>query len=415
MKVLLIGSGGREHALAWSIAKSPKLEKLYASPGSDAIAKHAEIVGKDALKFSKENSVDLVVIGPEAPLASGLGNALREAGIPVFGPNKEAAQLESSKSFSKEFMVRHGIPTARSKTVSSLEEGRAALKDFKGGIVVKADGLAAGKGVFVCPNAEDAARALEIVLSMEAGKSVVLEERLEGPEVSLLGLCDGKIFLNLPTSSDHKRLLTGDEGPNTGGMGVIAPAPAMDAETLKRVKTEIITPTLSGLTKDGLDYRGLLYIGLMITPEGPKVLEYNCRFGDPETQAILPLLQSDLLDLLLATANGDLSGKDIRSSGCAISVVLASQGYPSNPLTGRLIKGLDPKALIFHAGTCKDGDFWLTTGGRVLAATGVGKTHAEARENAYAIAEKITFEGSQMRRDIGASAVSAASAMSHNQ
>ncbi|PCI37375.1 MAG: phosphoribosylamine--glycine ligase [Elusimicrobia bacterium] len=392
MRVLLVGSGGREHALAWSISKSPKLTKLYASPGSDAISEFAEIVSGD------RPDVDLVIIGPEVPLAEGLADQLRGEGILVFGPNKDAARLESSKSFAKEFMVRHQIPTARSKTVNSLQEGKAALAEFTNGVVVKADGLAAGKGVIVCATREEA----EAALTAKPAECLVLEEYLEGPEVSLLGLCDGKRFLALPTSSDHKRLLDGDRGPNTGGMGVIAPAPAWNEAMRARVESEIIQPTLLGLAKDGLDYRGLLYIGLMLTPEGPKVLEYNCRFGDPETQAVLPLLQSDLLQALAAAAGGDLSGEELRASGCAVTVVLASEGYPSKPISGRLISGLDLEELVFHAGTRNNGDHWITNGGRVLGVTGLGETHAQARERAYHAANKINFDGRQMRSDIGA-------------
>ncbi len=396
MKVLLIGSGGREHALAWAISKSPDLTKLYASPGSDAISELAELVSGETPE------VDLVVIGPEVPLAAGLADTLRAKGLLVFGPGQSAARLESSKSFAKQFMEKHGIATARSITVSSREEGLKALSDFPNGVVIKADGLAAGKGVVVCSSREEA----EAVLAEKPAEPLVLEERLEGPEVSLLGFCDGKRFLALPTSSDHKRLLDKDLGPNTGGMGVIAPAPAMDAAILKKVNQEIVQPTLDGLAKDGLEYRGLLYIGLMLTPDGPKVLEYNCRFGDPETQAVLPIVKSDVLELLTAAAKGDLSGKEIHAEGCAITVVLASEGYPEKPVTGRIIEGLNQEALIFHAGTRRDGEHWLTSGGRVLAVTGLGQTHSAAREIAYTAAKKIKFKGSQMRSDIGGAMIS---------
>lgn len=404
MKVLLIGSGGREHALAWAIAKSPSLEKLYAVPGSDSISEFAEISELDALAACREFGIDLVVIGPEAPLARGLADELRKHGFATFGPGKEAARLEASKSFAKEFMARHGIPTARAVSVSSREEGVAELAAFERGTAIKLDGLASGKGVVVCETRDEGERTLERFFAEDPKAKVLIEERLTGPEVSLLGLCDGKHFLALPPSSDHKRLLNGDVGPNTGGMGVIAPAPAMPEAALELATRTIVEPTLAGLAKDGLDFRGLLYIGLMMTPDGPKVLEYNCRFGDPETQAVLPLLDCDLLELLAAAAHGDLSGRRLSWRGAAITVVMASQGYPVRPVTGKTITGLDVDALVFHAGTRRDGDAWVTTGGRVLGVTGLGDTHAEARSRAYAAVEKIDFEGRQYRRDIGAKA-----------
>jgi len=402
MKVLLVGSGGREHALAWAIAKSPLLEKLYAVPGSDSISDFAETSELDVLAAARAFGIDLVVIGPEAPLARGLADELRKHGFPTFGPGKEAARLEASKSFAKSFMERHAIPTARSRTVASFQEGITALADFADGAAIKLDGLAGGKGVVVCETPAEGERTLERFFTEDRKATVLIEERLSGPEVSLLGLCDGKRFLALPPSSDHKRLLNGDVGPNTGGMGVIAPAPAMPPEEFERATRTIIEPTLLGLAADGLDFRGLLYIGLMMTAEGPKVLEYNCRFGDPETQAVLPLLDGDLLELLNAAAHGDLSGRTLPWSGAAITVVMASQGYPVKPLIGKQITGLDVDALVFHAGTRRDGDAWITTGGRVLGVTGLGDTHAEARTRAYAAVEKIDFEGRQYRRDIGA-------------
>ncbi|MBI2362302.1 MAG: phosphoribosylamine--glycine ligase, partial [Elusimicrobia bacterium] len=300
MNVLLIGAGGREHALAWKLSQSPSLGKLYAAPGSDAVAQHAERLAAGATDAAalaalcREKEVGLVVIGPEDPLAAGVADALRAAGIPVFGPGQAAARLESSKAFAKDFMGRHRVPTARWQTHAGHAKARAALSDFSGGVVVKADGLAAGKGVRVCANRAEAEAALgDIMLKRahgSAGASVVLEELLEGPEVSLLGFCDGKRFLPLAPASDHKRLLDGDEGPNTGGMGVIAPTPHLSAEELAEVEKKVVAPVLRGLQKDGLEYRGLLYIGLMMTAKGPRVLEFNCRFGDPETQALLPML-----------------------------------------------------------------------------------------------------------------------------
>ncbi|MBI3298690.1 MAG: phosphoribosylamine--glycine ligase [Elusimicrobia bacterium] len=416
MNVLLLGSGGREHALAWKLSQSPQLGKLYVAPGSDAIAQYAERLPIKALDVPgliaacKEKSVGLVVIGPEDPLAAGVADALRAAGLMVFGPNKEAAQLESSKSFAKEFMTKHGVPTARWERHNSFEMAKAALRNFPDGVVVKADGLAAGKGVRVCHAPSTAEGALEEIMVKlahgDAGSSVVLEELMEGPEVSLLGLCDGKRFLPLPPASDHKRLMDGDEGPNTGGMGVIAPSPYFSADMLPAVEKNIIAPILRGLAKDKLDFRGLLYIGLMMTPAGPRVLEFNCRFGDPETQAVLTLLDDDLLVLLERTACAQLPAQAPLWHGAAVTVVLASEGYPMHPVLGRPITGLAeaaarPGVLVFHAGTVREDGIWKTSGGRVLGVTGAGKDPAEARQRAYAAADLIEFEGVQLRRDIG--------------
>jgi phosphoribosylamine--glycine ligase len=416
LNVLLLGSGGREHALAWKLAQSPRLKKLYAAPGSDAMAVHAERVPFKATDspalaaFAKEKKVDLVVIGPEDPLAAGTADALRAAGVAVFGPGRKAAQLEASKSFAKEFMTRHKVPTARWERHASFDVAKAALARFPDGVVVKADGLAAGKGVRVCHARSSAEAALEDMMVKQAhgaaGTTVVLEELLEGPEVSLLGFCDGTRFLPLAPASDHKRLLDGDEGPNTGGMGVIAPTPHLAAKDLPGTLKAVADPVLKGLAKDGLDYRGLLYIGVMLTKDGPKVLEFNCRFGDPETQAVLPLLDEDLLTLCEQTAKGALPATPPKRHGAAVTVVLASEGYPASPVTGRTITGLaeasaKPGVLVFHAGTARADSVWTTAGGRVLGVTGVGKDAKEARERAYGAAESIEFDGMQYRRDIG--------------
>ncbi|HVE14986.1 MAG TPA: phosphoribosylamine--glycine ligase [Elusimicrobiota bacterium] len=414
MIVLLLGSGGREHALAWAIKKSPRLEKLYAAPGSDAIAELAERVpldpldGKAVAEFCAKAGVSLVVIGPEAPLAAGVADVLRAAGVSVFGPGKAAAQLESSKAFAKDFMRRHRIPTARFATFTDAAKAKAALPEFGLPVVVKADGLAAGKGVRVCATLAEAQTALDDFMSRgalgEAGRRVVLEEALSGPEASWLGFCDGKNFLPLPPSQDHKRLKDGDLGPNTGGMGVFAPTPTVTPAVVKRIRAEIADQVLIGLAKDGLDFRGLLYIGLMLTRDGPKVIEFNARFGDPETQAVLPLLQEDVLSLLEKTAEGKLKSRAPRWKGASVCVVLASEGYPDKPATGRAISGLDDpalsQALVFHAGTKKEGNVWKTAGGRVLGITAVGETLEDARAKAYAAADKIRFEGLQLRRDI---------------
>ncbi|TBR21133.1 phosphoribosylamine--glycine ligase [bacterium] len=414
MNVLLLGSGGREHALAWKLAQSPRLKKLYAAPGSDAIpAERVSLKATDSAglaAFVKEKVIDLVVIGPEDPLAAGTADALRQAGALVFGPGKAAAQLEASKAFAKDFMTRHKVPTARWERHASFDVAKAALARFPDGVVVKADGLAAGKGVRVCRARSSAEAALEDMMVKQAhgaaGTTVVLEELLEGPEVSLLGFCDGKRFLPLPSASDHKRLLDGDEGPNTGGMGVVSPTPHLSAKELPGVLKAVSAPVLAGLAADGLAYRGLLYIGVMLTEAGPKVLEFNCRFGDPETQAVLPLLDADLLTLCEATAKGALPAETPKSHGAAVTVVLASEGYPASPVMGRPITGLAeasarPGVLIFHAGTARPEQVWMTNGGRVLGVTGVGKDAKEARERAYGAAETIEFEGVQYRKDIG--------------
>ncbi len=414
MKVLLIGSGGREHALAWKISQSKHLTKLYAAPGSDAIGELAVRTDLDikdhaaVTYFCREHSIDLVVIGPEAPLADGLSDALNDSGIPVFGPKRAAARLESSKAFAKDFLRRHAIPTARSSVFDDLGSARSALAGVNFPIVVKADGLAAGKGVRICRDAMEAETALKDYMSEgllgDAGRRVLLEECLSGPETTIMGLCDGRRFLALPPSSDHKRLLDGDRGPNTGGMGVIAPTPYVDEEMSRRIRSEILDPVLRGLGKDGLEYRGALYCGLMLTADGPKVLEFNVRFGDPETQAVLPLLTCDLLTLLADAAKGELRATSLPYKGASVTVVLASEGYPANPVTGRTLTGdfaAGDDCLIFHAGTVREGEGWKTKGGRVLGVTGLGKDLCHARRAAYSAAKRIRFEGAQYRQDIG--------------
>ncbi|MFA5140462.1 MAG: phosphoribosylamine--glycine ligase [Elusimicrobiota bacterium] len=414
MNVLLIGSGGREHALAWKLSASPSLGKLYAAPGSSAIAEFAECHPVGALDFPKlaalckSLDIGLVVVGPEDPLAAGITDTLASEGVRVFGPGKSAARLESSKSFAKDFLERHGIPTARHAVFTDLDQAARGLDGFPLPVVVKADGLAAGKGVMVCRTHEEAVEALEACLSRgsfgDAGKRVVVEEFLEGWETSFMGLCDGSMFLELPPSSDHKRLMDGDVGPNTGGMGVVCPSPLLATEDLIRIRAEIISRVLSGLRKDGLDYHGLLYCGLMMTKAGPKVLEFNVRFGDPETQAVLPLTDCDLLDLMRRAVEGRLAGAALPWRGASVCVVMASEGYPSKPLTGREVSipaETDSAAMVFHAGTTREDGRWRTKGGRVLAVTGVGEDLESARRKAYSIVGKIRFDGMQYRRDIG--------------
>jgi len=417
LNVLILGSGGREHAIAWKCAQSPLLKKLFAAPGSDAIAELAECSPLDIADgaavgaFCAKKKIDLVIVGPEVPLAHGVADALRTKGLKVFGPSQAAARLESSKAFSKEFMKRHGIPTARFEVFTDSQMARSAAEAKRLPLVLKADGLAAGKGVFVCKTTNEALGAVTELMDQHtlgtAGETVILEDCLTGPELSVLFFCDGKDYRLLPSSRDHKRLKDHDEGPNTGGMGVFAPAP-VDAALMQRIKTEVIERTLAGLKKDGLDYRGLLYAGLMLTPEGPKLLEYNCRFGDPETQALLPLLESDLVELALACAEGTLASVQVKTKpGACVCVTVASPGYPATAKKGLPISGLESlgkDVLAFHAGTAKSAKTWTTNGGRVLGITATGADLAQARDKAYAAVKKISFDGMQYRTDIGARA-----------
>lgn len=414
MNVLLLGSGGREHALAWKISQSPLLKTLYAAPGSDAIAGLAERAQLDILDgevvaaFCRKKHVSLVVIGPEAPLEAGMADGLRAEGLLVFGPGRSAARLESSKAHAKDFMKRHHIPTARYEVFNDSQAARSAAEAWRLPVVVKADGLAAGKGVFVCSSTNEALGAISEIMDRKilgrAGETVVIEDALQGEELSVMAFVDGSRYEFLPFSRDHKRLQDGDRGPNTGGMGAYAPVP-VDTALLKNIREQVFDRTLAGLKAEGLDYRGLLYAGLMLTRKGPMVLEYNCRFGDPETQAVLPLIDSDLLDTLRACAEGRLDQASLRiKPGSALCVTLASRGYPGKIQTGQGIKGLpsgqSADSPIFHAGTAKSPQGWITTGGRVLSVTGFGKNLDAARERAYASVSKIRFEGMQYRKDI---------------
>lgn len=415
VKVLLLGGGGREHAIAWKLAQSPRLTKLWAAPGSDAIAAHAERLALDPLDpaavaaFIRGNGVDLVFIGPEAPLAAGTSDAARAAGALVFGPSQSASRLETSKAFAKDFMSRHAIPTARSAACATAAEGKAAARTFEGRCAVKADGPAAGKGVIVCGSVAEADLAVDALASTEAGRTLVVEERLEGPELTVMLLTDGRAAAVLALSQDHKRLRDGDAGPNTGGMGALAPAP-LDDRIWRTIEKTVIAPTLAGLAASGIDYRGALYVGIMLTPEGPKVLEYNARFGDPETQAVLPLLDADLLALAADCAAGKLeSGILPLHPGACVGITLASPGYPEAPRTGAEldlsgVSGSDD-VLIFHAGTKKTPDGWKASGGRVLTVVGRGADLAAARARAYAAVERLKIPGLHYRRDIGAKAL----------
>ncbi|HVC09379.1 MAG TPA: phosphoribosylamine--glycine ligase [Elusimicrobiota bacterium] len=414
--VLLLGSGGREHALAWVLGQSPRLKNFYALPGSAAISDWAQSLPgdpsspQDVVAAAKDRHAGLVIVGPEAPLAAGVADALRAEGILVFGPNRDGARLESSKIFAKEFMARHGIPAARSQAFADAASAKAALASWPEPVVVKADGLAGGKGVFVCASREEALQAVEFLMERRgagaAGGRILLEEALSGPELSAMALCDGKSFRLLPLARDHKRLKDGDLGPNTGGMGAVAPVAISPAE--RGAVEDVFARAMKGLAAEGVDYRGVLYAGLMMTAHGPKVLEFNCRLGDPETQVVLPLLASDFLDLALACAKGDLGLKAIKvRPGSCVCVVMASAGYPQKPQPAGAISGLeevarDSEVKAFHAATTVRDRAWSGGSGRVLSVCAGGKDAAAARQKAYAAADKIFFEGKILRRDIAA-------------
>ncbi len=413
MRILIVGSGGREHALAWRLAREG--HELWAAPGNPGIAAHAECVAVAVDELDKlvalaaKQQVELVLVGPEAPLVAGLADRLREGGVAVFGPGRAGAQLEGSKVFSKQFFARHGIRTAAFRVVRNAEEVEEAIAALGGELVVKADGLAAGKGVVVCGEASEVREAAAAMLGGRfgaAGAQLVLEQKLLGREVSILALTDGKRLEILAPAEDHKTIFDGDRGPNTGGMGTVSPAP-LDEAQLARVRAEILEPTLAGLAADGIDYRGVLYAGLMIDEAGePWLLEYNCRFGDPETQPVMARLQGELGRVLLGAARGEMPegalGWDART---AICVVIAAAGYPEKPRLGDVIGGAEgpwPEAVqVFHAGTARRGGALVTSGGRVLGVTALGATVAEARQAAYAVADEIALAGKQLRRDIG--------------
>ena len=423
--VLVIGNGGREHALAWKLAQSPRVAQVLVAPGNGGTAQAGGKIENVAVSaddiaglidLARTQAVDLTVVGPEAPLAAGVVDAFSAAGLRCFGPMQAAAQLESSKAFSKAFMLRHGIPTARYAVFTSFDEALAHVAATDYPVVIKASGLAAGKGVLLPESLAEAETALRQIMVERAfgaaGDEVVIEERLAGPEASVLAFSDGRNLVVMPAAQDHKRVFDGDLGPNTGGMGAYAPAPVMTAELLDEVRRTVLQPTIDGMQAEGTPYVGILYAGLMLTTGGIKVLEFNCRFGDPETQAILPLLTSDLLDVFDACLDGTLDQVTVRwRAGAAATVVAASEGYPGSYPKGREITGLaEAEALadvaIFHAGTAlADNDRVLTDGGRVLAITGVGDDLAGALAHAYHGIERISFQGIQYRRDIGAKAV----------
>jgi phosphoribosylamine---glycine ligase len=420
MNVLLIGGGGREHALSWKLRQSPLLDRLYCAPGNAGIAAVAACVGLNAadhdavIRFCREKDIALVVIGPEAPLVAGLADDLEAAGIKVFGPSAAAAQLEGSKGFTKDLCAKHRIPTARYWRFTDPEEALLYVLANPKPAVIKADGLASGKGVIIAETSEQASHAIDAFFLGaygEAGKEIVIEEFLEGEEASFFALVDGETALPLVTAQDHKRAYDGDEGPNTGGMGAYSPAPIMTPQLIARTMDEIVLPTVAAMRARGTPFKGVLYAGLMIKDGAPKLIEYNVRFGDPEAQVLMMRLESDLLPALLAVANGDLSGVALDwFDDAALCVVMAAEGYPGTYAKGTEIKGLDeadadPDVQVFHAGTRRDGTRLLADGGRVLGVTARGKDIREAKARAYRAVDKIDWPGGFCRRDIGWRAV----------
>ncbi|MFD2366638.1 phosphoribosylamine--glycine ligase [Pseudoduganella sp. GCM10020061] len=417
MKILVVGSGGREHALAWKLAQSQRIQMVYVAPGNGGTAGDVRLqnigITDPALlaDFAQNEGIGLTVVGPEVPLAAGIVNLFRGRGLKIFGPTKEAAQLESSKDFAKAFMKRHGIPTAQYETFSDAQAAHAYINQHGAPIVIKADGLAAGKGVVVAMSLDEAHQAVDHMLSDnrfgDAGARIVIEEFLAGEEASFIVMCDGKNVLPLATSQDHKRLLDQDAGPNTGGMGAYSPAPIVTPAMHARVMREIINPTINGMARDGIPFTGFLYAGLMIDADGnPKTLEFNCRMGDPETQPIMARLRSDLVAVMEAAVNGALDTVELDwDRRTAVGVVLAAAGYPDSPKKGDVIEGIPaetPESVTFHAGTAIDEQGRLVTaGGRVLCVVGLGDSVRMAQKTAYDVVDKIRFDGMQFRRDIG--------------
>ena len=423
MRVLIAGGGGREHALAWRLARDRETVSLLCAPGNAGMAATARLAAVDPadpdalLALAARESIDLTVVGPELPLDRGVVDRFRAAGRRIFGPPRAAAQLECSKVFAKGFMARHGIPTARYRVVESAADARAVIASGEFGlpVVLKADGLAAGKGVVVAATAEEAEDAIRAAMEDAqfgaAGARLVIEECLEGPEVSFFALCDGTRAVPIATAQDHKRIFDGDKGPNTGGMGAFSPSPLVDAALEARIMREAVDPVLRGMRAEGTEYRGFLYCGLMLTCAGPKVIEYNVRFGDPEAQAVMPLIGGEFLPLLAASADGDLSGRRVTlRDGVSVGVVLAAAGYPGPVTGGAPISGLDEASrledvAIFHAGTAHRDGRVVTAGGRVLTVVATGRDYRAAIDRAYQAVSLISFDGMQYRRDIGAKAL----------
>lgn len=422
MKVLVVGGGGREHALCWALHRSTRVEEIFCAPGNPGIAEVADCLPVGAgdivelADLAGELNVDLTVVGPELPLSLGIVDEFQKRQLPIFGPTRLASQIESSKVFSKEFFRRHGIPTAEAEVCTTVEEAQSAVRRFGFPVVLKADGLTGGKGVLVVDSEEDVNRALPLFFEERvfgaAGDRILVEEFLKGQEVSFLALFDGESVVPLPAARDYKKVYEGDRGPNTGGMGAHSPAGVLNADGASRVLKEILLPTFRGLQAEGRPYAGVLYAGLMVTKEGPKLLEFNARFGDPETEVILPRVTSDLAEVLQAATQRGLDRYlplEVKSEAC-VGVVLCAAGYPGNHERGKVITGLAdaarmPGIELFHAGTARDGERLLTAGGRVLVVTAMGPTLAEARQRAYEASDRIQFEGKHVRRDIATSGI----------
>jgi len=434
MKILVIGSGGREHTLVWKISQSPKVDKIFCIPGNAGISELAECVNisldrfDEIVKFAKEKKIDLTVVGPEKPLADGIVDFFRENGLKIIGPDKKSSTLECSKSFAKSFMKKYNIPTAEFEVFDKYEDAIEFIdslyeKPFNNFWVVKADGLCAGKGVTVCNSIDEMKDAVEDSMVKKkfgsSGERILIEEKLEGEEASLMAFCDGKNISLMVSSQDHKRIFDNDKGPNTGGMGAYAPAPVVTEKILKQAKKQIFENFLRGLRNEKMDYKGVIYAGIMVTSSGPKVLEFNVRFGDPETQAVLPLLKTDIVEIFSAILEERLDKIKIEwENKSSVCVVMASEGYPGDYEKGKIISGLDQikktnGVVVFHAGTVKQNGKYLTAGGRVLGITGTGKNLEEAIAKTYKGVKKITWEGVHYRKDIGMKGLRYAEKNSH--
>jgi len=415
--VLIVGSGGREHAIAWKLGQSKRVGRIFCAPGNGGISLSAKCVKIKAesvralLDFAQRNRIDLTIVGPEQPLALGIVDEFQKRRLKIFGPDRKAAQIEASKVFSKQFMQKYHIPTSPFKVFETCSDAVGFCKSVEYPVVIKADGLAAGKGVIVARNFDDAAKTIEAIMVNKkfgkAGERVIIESFLQGQEVSVMAVTDGKVILPFLSSQDHKQRYEGDKGPNTGGMGAFCPTGYIDETLMSEIQDHILSATLTGLRNEGITYRGVLYAGLMLTENGPKVLEFNCRFGDPETQAVLPLLKTDLFDVFQRTVDRKLSGlgKLEWNSGTAACVVMASRGYPGKYKAGLTISGLqnhrDDSSMVFHSGTKKEGNRWVTAGGRVLGIVGINNNLENALKRAYGMVRKVRFDGAAYRRDIG--------------
>lgn len=417
MKILVVGSGGREHTLIWKLKKSKKVEKIFCAPGNGGISKIAKCVNikaeniKGLVDFALRNKIGLTIVGPEVPLANGIVNEFQKKRLKIFGPSKEASQIESSKVFSKEFMRKYHIPTSPFRVFSTAAEAIGFCNSAQFPLVIKADGLAAGKGVFVVKEIQAAKKAIEDIMIKnifgDAGNQIIVESFMTGQEVSIMAFTDGKAIKTLLSSQDHKQAYDGDRGPNTGGMGAYAPTKFVNSEILTQIQEHVLEPTIKGLSKEGIEYKGILYAGLMLTENGPKVLEFNCRFGDPETQVVLPLLKTDLFELIMATINQKLAsvGKLTWRKGTASCVIMASKGYPGKYNKGINISGInnfkEENCIVFHSGTELRNNNWMTSGGRVLGITGIDNDLKLALNRTYKAINRIKFSGAMFRRDIG--------------